>query len=80
LTNTIVHEVLHALGLDHPNTDLDGDGTVEPYECVQTSSGNKPIMCSPNGGYQTSNMGKLVGFDVNGVKALLANARAQGIS
>ncbi|MBQ1163496.1 hypothetical protein KBZ21_36490, partial [Streptomyces sp. A73] len=28
LTNTIVHEVLHALGLDHPNTDLDGDGTV----------------------------------------------------
>ncbi|MBQ1166413.1 hypothetical protein KBZ21_51345, partial [Streptomyces sp. A73] len=37
-------------------------------------------MCSPNGGYQTSNMGKLVGFDVNGVTALLANARAQGIS
>lgn len=80
LRNTIVHEPLHALGLDHPNTDLDKDGVVEPYECVATSYGNKPIMCSPSGGYQTSNAGKLVGYDVNGVKALIANARAQGIS
>ncbi|WP_326806623.1 hypothetical protein OHB04_02205 [Streptomyces sp. NBC_01775] len=80
LKNTIPHEILHALGLDHPNTDLDKDGVIEPHECVATSYGNKPIMCSPNGGYSTSNAGKLVGYDVNGVKALIANARAQGIS
>ncbi|RCG21846.1 hypothetical protein DQ392_08435 [Streptomyces reniochalinae] len=80
LKNTIVHEVLHAIGLDHPNVDLDGDGIAGPYECVATSYGNKPIMCSPNGGYSTSNAGKLVGYDVNGLKALVANARAQGLS
>jgi hypothetical protein len=80
LQNTSVHEVLHAIGLDHPNYDADKDGTIEPYECVATSYGNKPIMCSPNGGYSTwNNVGKLVGYDVNGLTALLANARAQGI-
>ncbi|GHJ21596.1 hypothetical protein [Streptomyces albus] len=80
LKNTIVHEVLHTLGLDHPNVDLDGDGKVAPYECVATSYGNKPIMCSPNGGYSTANAGKLVGYDVNGLKALVANANNQGLS
>ncbi len=80
LQNTAVHEMLHAVGLDHPNTDLDTDGTVESYECVATSYGNKPIMCSPNGGYSTwNNVGKLVGYDINGLDALVANARAQGI-
>lgn len=81
LRNTIVHEVLHALGLDHPNYDIDKDGVVEPYECVATSYGNKPIMCSPSGGYKTTtNMGRLTGYDINGIKALIANARAQGLS
>jgi len=81
LQNTAVHEVLHAVGLDHPNYDKDGDGSVENYECVATSYGNKPIMCSPNGGYSTwNNVGRLVGYDINGIKQLVANARAQGLS
>ncbi|MGA4875803.1 hypothetical protein [Streptomyces lydicamycinicus] len=80
LQNTAVHEVLHAVGLDHPNCDVDKDGTVESYECVATSYGNRPVMCSPNGGYSTwNNVGKLVGYDINGLNALVANARAQGI-
>lgn len=79
LRNTIVHEPLHALGLDHPNR-LDATGAEIAYGCVATSYGNTPIMCSPNGGYKTTtNMGKLTGYDINGLKALLANARAQGI-
>ncbi|WP_327222966.1 hypothetical protein OG229_02165 [Streptomyces platensis] len=79
LRNTIVHEPLHALGLDHPNR-LDATGKEVAYGCVATSYGNTPIMCSPNGGYKTAtNMGKLTGYDINGLKALLANAKAQGI-
>lgn len=81
LQDTAAHEVLHTLGLDHPNKDLNGDGTVADGECVATSYGNKPIMCSPNGGYHTwSNVGKLTGYDVNGINALLNNAKIQGIS
>ncbi|NLU75594.1 hypothetical protein HCC61_23525 [Streptomyces sp. HNM0575] len=80
LRNTVVHEMLHALGLDHPNRDIDKDGTVEPGECVATSYGNKPVMCSPNGGYgTTANKGKLLAYDVNGIKQLIANAKAQGL-
>ncbi|MFJ3948994.1 hypothetical protein ACIPXV_02845 [Streptomyces libani] len=80
LQNTAVHEVLHAAGLDHPNYDADKDGSIEDYECVATSYGNKPIMCSPNGGYSTwNNVGRLTGYDINGLNALIANARAQGI-
>lgn len=80
LRNTVPHEMLHALGLDHPNYDIDKDGTVERYECVATSYGNKPLMCSPNGGYSTAaNKGKLLAYDINGIKQLLANAKAQGI-
>ncbi|WP_030992241.1 hypothetical protein [Streptomyces sp. NRRL S-1813] len=79
LRNTLVHEPLHALGLDHPNS-RDAAGQEIPYGCVATSYGNTPVMCSPNGGYKTAtNMGKLTGYDTNGLKALLANARAQGI-
>lgn len=74
------HELLHALGLAHPNYDKDRDGTVEKFECVSTSYGNKPLMCSPNGGYSTTtNRGKLVGYDINGVRALLKNAAVLGI-
>ncbi|MGW7487277.1 hypothetical protein [Streptomyces sp. NPDC054786] len=80
LRNTLVHEPLHALGLDHPNLDLNKDGKAVDGECVATRYGNTPVMCSPNGGYRTSaSMGRLTGFDTAGLKALLANARAQGI-
>ncbi|AOP47499.1 hypothetical protein [Streptomyces lydicus] len=79
LRNTLVHEPLHALGLDHPNR-LDAAGKEYPYACVATSYGNTPLMCSPNGGYKTATaMGHLTGYDTNGLKALLANAKAQGI-
>lgn len=81
LQNTAVHEMLHTLGLDHPNTDIDTDGTVESGECVATSYGNRPIMCSPNGGYGSwQNVGKLVGYDINGINALINNAKTQGLS
>ncbi|MCR8574692.1 hypothetical protein [Streptomyces sp. Isolate_219] len=80
LQNTAVHEMLHAAGLDHPNYDRNTNGTVEPYECVATSYGNRPVMCSPNGGYSTwNNVGRLTGYDINGLNALISNARAQGI-
>lgn len=46
----VTHELGHILGLDHPNEDLDHDGTVENGECVKTAAGLKPIMCSPNRG------------------------------
>ncbi|MEU8686605.1 hypothetical protein [Streptomyces sp. NPDC048611] len=80
LRNTLVHEPFHALGLDHPNLDRDKDGKAADYECVAAPSGETPVMCSPNGGYRTATgMGRLTGFDLSGLKALLANARAQGI-
>lgn len=80
LRNIITHEPLHALGLDHPNR-VDATGVEIPYSCVATSYGNTPVMCSPNGGYKTTtNMGKLTGFDTAGIKALIANAKAQGIT
>ncbi len=78
LSNTFVHEMLHTLGLDHPNLDLDEDGVVETYECVTDEGGLKPVMCSPNGGYRTSGAAELTGLDLDGIKALLANARAGG--
>lgn len=79
LRNTFVHEMLHTLGLDHPNLDLNGNGVAEPYECVSTSRGVRPVTCSPNGGHRTSGSGRLTGFDVDGIEALLANAEKQGI-
>ncbi|MFE5854765.1 hypothetical protein ACFQ61_16355 [Streptomyces sp. NPDC056500] len=81
LNNVFPHEMLHVIGLDHPNKDLNGDGTVAAGECVATSSGNKPIMCSPNGGYSTTaDQGKLVGFDTAGVRQLIANGTIPSIS
>lgn len=74
LRNTFVHELLHTLGLDHTNTDLDEDGVVEAYECVTDAGGRRPVMCSPNGGYRTAGAAKLTRFDLAGIKALLANA------
>ena len=72
--NAVTHEVGHIFGLDHPNTDRDGDGTVEPYECVTTATGTRPVMCAPNGGYYNSvDAGKFTPpFDEPGLKQLAA--------
>ncbi|MGW8374898.1 hypothetical protein [Streptomyces sp. ODS28] len=80
LRNTIVHELLHALGLDHPNTDLDGNGRTTRYECPKTPEGDHPVMCSPNGGHRTPlEAGRLLPYDIKALKTLVANAKRQGI-
>ncbi|MGY5129684.1 hypothetical protein [Streptomyces nigrescens] len=59
--------------------DLDKNGKAADHECVATPAGDTPDMCSPHGGYRTgTGMGRLTGFDLDGLQALLANARAQG--
>ncbi|MER6844808.1 hypothetical protein [Streptomyces platensis] len=81
LKNTLVHELLHTLGLDHCNSDLNSDGTIASYEAVKDpSNGVTPIMTSPNGGYQDSRAGTLTPYDLNGIKQLLANATALGVA
>ncbi|MGW2048554.1 hypothetical protein ACWCPF_25730 [Streptomyces sp. NPDC001858] len=74
--NVVAHELGHILGLDHANVDLDKDGKVEDQECVATSGGNKPLLCSPvAGGYHNpTDAGKFVlSFDVPGLRQLAAN-------
>ncbi|MFE3326881.1 hypothetical protein [Streptomyces sp. NPDC059176] len=74
--NTVTHELGHVLGLAHPNTDVDGDGLVEPNECVATASGTRPVMCSPNaGGYLNPvDAGKFTPpFDEPGLRQLAQN-------
>jgi hypothetical protein len=85
------HELGHMLGLDHANTDIDRDGTVEPQECVKGNDGLKPIMCSPNRGlryptttstgtvpvaYNAMTAGSFTKtFDLPGLRQMLANYR-----
>lgn len=78
--NAVTHELGHILGLDHPNTDVDGDGTVEPYECVTTATGTRPLLCSPNGGYYNSvDAGRFTPpFDEPALKQLAANWYLRG--
>jgi hypothetical protein len=73
--NLVTHELGHVIGLDHPNYDQDGDGQVEPYECVTTASGTRPTVCSRNGGYLNAvDAGKFTPpFDEPGLKQLAAN-------
>ncbi|MFG2532757.1 hypothetical protein [Streptomyces sp. NPDC048516] len=80
LKNTLVHELLHTLGLDHCNSDMNNDGAIASYETVKDTTGVSPIMTSPNGGYQDSRAGTLTPYDLNGIKQLLANATALGVS
>jgi len=81
LKNALVHELGHALGLDHCNSDLNSDGTIASYEAVKDpSTGCTPIMTSPNGGYQDSRAGQFTPYDLNGFKQLLANATALGVA
>ncbi|MGW7636137.1 hypothetical protein [Streptomyces decoyicus] len=78
--NILVHELVHALGLDHPNSDMNNDGVVASYEVVKDTAGVTPLMTSPNGGYQDSRAGTLTPYDLAGIKQLLANATALGVS
>ncbi|MEU7435659.1 hypothetical protein AB0B07_33200 [Streptomyces sioyaensis] len=80
LKNTLVHELLHTLGLDHCNSDMNNDGVVASYETVKDTAGVTPIMTSPNGGYQDSRAGQLTPYDLNGIRQLLANATALGVA
>ncbi|WP_392838691.1 hypothetical protein [Streptomyces sp. LN500] len=74
IRNSITHEVGHAIGLGHPNKDLNHDGVVKDYECPLNKDKTRPLMCSPNGGAVTSvGAGKYTPLDVPGVKALVAN-------
>lgn len=79
-SNLPVHEMGHGFGLDHPNTDLDGDGTVEAYECTYGTEGAKPVMCSPNGGFVSQKYwGRYTDQDRAGFAALLNNGKVLGI-
>lgn len=78
--NTLVHELCHALGLDHCNSDMNNDGKIVNFETVKDTAGVTPLMTGPNGGYQDSRSGTLTPYDLNGIKQLLANATALGVS
>ncbi|GAA0501194.1 hypothetical protein [Streptomyces olivaceiscleroticus] len=81
LANTLVHELGHCLGLDHPNVDLNNDGTVASYEAVKDpTNGCTPIMTNPNGGFQDDRAGTFTPYDLTGIKRMMANATALGVS
>lgn len=72
--NAITHEVGHVIGLDHPNKDLDRDGSVEAHECEKTYYGYLPVMCAPKGGYTGSKSGgEFTSIDKPGLRQLEAN-------
>ncbi|MET7429653.1 hypothetical protein ABZT16_11725 [Streptomyces flaveolus] len=75
IKNAITHEIGHLVGLAHPNTDVDGDGVIEDYECVRTTYGYLPVMCAPGlGGYTTTDGGgDFTSKDTPGLRQLVAN-------
>jgi len=74
IRNSVTHEFGHAIGLGHPNRDLNHDGMIKSYECPLNTDGSRPLMCSPNGGRVTSTgSGKYTPLDVPGLKALVSN-------
>jgi hypothetical protein len=74
IKNAITHELGHTIGLDHPNKDLNGDGTVAGFECDLTSDKFLPVMCSPNGGYTAAATGgNFTSLETPGLKQLAAN-------
>ncbi|MFB7312922.1 hypothetical protein [Streptomyces sp. NPDC056192] len=74
IRNGITHEFGHAIGLGHPNKDLNHDGKVADKECPLNKDKTRPLMCSPNGGAVTSKgAGNYTPLDIPGLKALVAN-------
>lgn len=73
--DTAAHELGHILGLDHANTDVDRDGVVENRECVKSTAGRKPVMCSTNRGTAaTADAGRYTTeYDLPGLRQMLAN-------
>lgn len=68
------HEFGHAIGLGHPNRDLNHDGVVKDYECPLNTDKTRPLMCSPNGGAITkAGAGGYTNLDLPGLKALVSN-------
>jgi hypothetical protein len=74
IRNSVTHEFGHAIGLGHPNRDLNHDGKVSDYECKLNTDKTRPLMCSPNGGAVTkAGAGNYTALDLPGLKALVAN-------
>lgn len=73
--DTATHELGHILGLDHPNTDLNKDGKISSRECVVSTAGRKPVMCSTNRGTAaTADAGRFTTeFDLPGLRQMLRN-------
>lgn len=74
IRNSITHEFGHAIGLGHPNRDLNHDGKVADKECSLNTDRTRPLMCSPNGGAVTkAGAGNYTKLDIAGLKALVSN-------
>jgi hypothetical protein len=69
------HELTHAMGLTHSNSDVNGNGKVEDQETVKNTDGTSPLMVGPAvGGYATKEKeGTLTPLDIDGINTLKAN-------
>lgn len=75
IANIVTHEGGHMIGLAHPNK-VDSKGKPIRYACPKYGNPARyPVMCSPNGGYQSNaNGGKFTYYDRIGLRQMVANA------